>query len=84
MQDEVTKLIEADLIHEVHYSEWLANIVLVKKANGKWGMCVDCIDLNKAYLKDSYLLPNIDQLVDATSGFQLMSFINALFEYNQI
>ena len=35
MQDEVTKLIETDLIHEVYYSEWLANIVLVKKTNRK-------------------------------------------------
>ena len=35
MQDEVTKLIEADLIHEVYYPEWLMNVILVKKPNGK-------------------------------------------------
>ena len=67
MREEVTKLIEADLIHEVHYLEWLTNVVLVKKPNEKWRMCVDYIDLNKACPKDSYLLFSIDQLVDATS-----------------
>ena len=84
MQDEVTKLIEDDLIHEVHYPEWLANMVLVKKPNGKWRMCVDFTDLNKACPKDSYPLPSIDQLVDATSGFRLMSFMDAFSGYNQI
>ena len=84
MQDKVTKLIEADLICEVHYLEWLANVVLVKKANGKWRMCIDYTDLNKACSKDSYPLPSIDQLVDATSGFRLMSFMDAFSGYNQI
>ena len=60
MQDEVTKLIKADLICEVHYLEWLANMVLIKKPNGKWRMCVDFTDLNRAYPKDSYPLPSID------------------------
>ena len=47
-------------------------------------MCVDYTDLNKAYPKDSYPLPSIDQLVDATSGFQLMSFMDAFSGYNQM
>ena len=60
MQDEVTKLIEADLICKVHYPEWLTNMVLVKKPNGKWRMCINFTDLNRACPKDSYPLPNID------------------------
>ena len=52
--DEVTKLLAAAFIREVHYPKWLANVVLVKKANGKWRMCVDFMDLNKACLKDSF------------------------------
>ena len=60
MRDEVTKLIEVDLIREVHYPEWLANVVLVKKTNGKWRMCIDYTNLNKACPKDSYPLSSID------------------------
>ena len=58
--DEVNKLLAADFIHKVYYPNWLANVVLVKKANGKWRMCVDIIDLNKTCLKDSFSLPRID------------------------
>ena len=50
---EVGKLQEAGLIREVYYSEWLANVVMVKKANGKWRICIDFTDLNKACPKDS-------------------------------
>ena len=49
-----------EFVHEVYYSDWLANVVMVKKANGKWRMCVDLIDLNKACSKDSYSFPRID------------------------
>ena len=52
---EVQKLLEAGFIREEKY--WLANVVLVRKANEKWRMCVDYTDLNKACLKDCFLLP---------------------------
>ena len=57
---------------------------MVKKANGKWRMCVDFTDLNKVCPKDSYSLPRIDQLVDLTTRHQLLSFMDAFSEYNQI
>ena len=55
--EEVTKLLTVGFIREVYYPDWLANVVLVKKANGKWRMCVDFMDLNKACSKDSFPLP---------------------------
>ena len=78
------KLLEAGFIREVFYPEWLANVVMVKKNNDKWRMCVDFIDLNKACPKDSFPLPRIDQLVDSTVGHKLLSFMDALSGYNQI
>ena len=57
---------------------------MVKKANGKWRMCVDFTDLNKACPKDSYPLPRIDQLVDSMAGHQLLSFMDTFSGYNQI
>ena len=62
IKEEVQKLTIAQFIREVYYPDWLANVVMVKKANGKWRMCVDFTDLNKACPKDSYPLPRIDQL----------------------
>ena len=84
IKEEVQKLTTAQFIREVYYPDWLANVVMVKKANGKWRMCVDFTDLNKACPKDSYPLPCIDQLVDSTAGHQLLSFMDAFSGYNQI
>ena len=72
------------ILQEVHYLEWLANVVMVKKANEKWRMCVDFIDLNQACPKDSFPLPRIDQLVDSTVGHKLLTFMDAFSGYNQI
>ena len=60
VMDEVNKLLATNFIRKVHYPKWLVNVVMVKKANGKWRMCVDFTDLNQAYPKDSFPLPRID------------------------
>ena len=57
---------------------------MVKKVNGKWRMCVDFTDLNKACPKDSYPLPRVDVLVNLTARHQLLSFMDAFSGYNQI
>ena len=82
--DEVTKLLMAGFIREVYYPNWLANVILVKKANGKWRMCVDFTNLNKVCPKDSFPLPRIDQLVDSTAEHKLLTFMDAFLRYNQI
>ena len=82
--EEVNRLIEVREIKEILYPIWLSNTVVVKKKNGKWRICIDFTDLNKACLKDLFPLPKIDQLVDATSGHQRMSFLDAFQGYHQI
>ena len=84
LKDEVDKLLACNFIKESFYPSWLANLVLVKKPNSKWRTCVDFTDLNKACPKDSFPLPWIDQLVDATLGNQLVSFMDTYSRYNQI
>uniref|UniRef100_A0A2N9F878 Uncharacterized protein n=1 Tax=Fagus sylvatica TaxID=28930 RepID=A0A2N9F878_FAGSY len=81
---EVDKLLTANFIREVFYLDWLANVVMVKKANGKWQMCVDFTYLNKACPKNSFPLPRIDQLVDSIAGHKLLTFMDAFSGYNQI
>ncbi|XP_057744680.1 uncharacterized protein LOC130962489 [Arachis stenosperma] len=67
---QTASLLEAGFIREVDYSTWLSNVVLVKKHNGRWRMCVDYSDLNKACPKDCFPLPNIDALIDAAAGYR--------------
>lgn len=71
-------------IQEAHYPSWLANVIMVNKASRKWHICIDYTDLNRAYSKDSFFQPRINQLVDATSGHKLLSFMDAFSGYNQI
>lgn len=47
-------------------------------------MCLDFKDLNKACPKDSYPFPKNDYLVDATTGHEILSFMNAYSRYNQV
>ena len=84
INDEVKSLLGAGFIREVQYPEWLANVVVVKKKNGKWRVCIDFTDLNKSCPKDPFPLPHIDNLVDATARHQLMRFVDAFSGYNQI
>ena len=84
IDEEVSKLIQARAIREVNYLDWLANVVLVKKANGKWRLCIDFTDVNRDCPKDSFPLPWIDLMVDATAGHELLSFMDAFSGYNQI
>ncbi|KAL0411597.1 UNVERIFIED_CONTAM: Pro-Pol polyprotein [Sesamum latifolium] len=71
-------------IEEIQFSEWLSNVVLVAKPEEKWRMCIDFRDLNKACPKDCYPLARIDQLVDSTSGCELLSMMDASQGYHQI
>jgi hypothetical protein len=83
-RNEVKRLLSAGVIREVKYPEWLANTVMVKKANGKWRMCIDFTDLNKACPKDEFPLPRIDSLVDAAASSELMSLLDCYSGYHQI
>ena len=77
VKSEVTKFKQAGAIKEVFYPQWLANIVVIKKKTGKWRVCVDFTNLNRACPKNPFPMPRIDQLVDATVGHPRMSFLNA-------
>jgi hypothetical protein len=82
--EEVMKLLSAGFIREVFLPEWLANLVLVKKKNKKWRMCVDYTSLNKVCPKDLFPLPRIDQVVDSTAGCETLFFLDAYSGYHQI
>ena len=81
---EADKLLNTRFIEEAHYTIWLSNVVLVKKANSKWRMCVDYTDLNKFCPRDAYPLPNINRLVDDAACNKVLSFLDAYSSYNQI
>ena len=82
--EEIGKLEAIGLVRGVLHLTWLANPVVVRKANGKWRLCIDYTDINKACPKDPFPLPCIDQIVDSTAGCDLLSFLDAYSGYHQI
>ena len=84
IRQEVKRLKEAGAIKEIFFLEWLVNTVVVKKKNGKWRVCVDFTDLNRACPKDPFPMSKINQLVDATYGHPRMSFLDTFQGYHQI
>jgi hypothetical protein len=83
-RNKVKRLLSVGVIKEVTYPEWLANTVLVKRANRKWRMCIDFTDLNKASSKDEFPLLRIDSLIDAIATSELMSLLDCYSGYHQI
>ena len=82
--EEIKKLEAAGLVRGVLHPTWLANQVVIQKANMKWRLCIYFTDLNKACPKDPFPLLRIDQIVDSTSGCDLLSFLDAYSGYHQI
>jgi hypothetical protein len=68
----------------VHYPQWVANVVVVPKKDGKIRVCVDYRDLNKTSLKDNFPLPHINILVDNAAKSATYSFKDGFLGYNQI
>ena len=84
IQTEVDNLLRVGFIREVKYPEWLAIVVVIPKKGGKWRVCVDYTYLNEACIKDSFPLPRIDQIIDASAEHGMLSFLNTFFRYHQI
>jgi hypothetical protein len=84
VEAEVQRLQDAKVVREVKYPIWLANTVPVKKKNGKWRMCVDFTDLNKACKKDDFPLKRVDKIVDDAANSEMLSLLDMFSGYHQI
>ena len=83
-KEEIHKILEAGFIYPISDSEWVSPLVIVPKKNGKWRVCVDYRELNKATHKDHFPLPFIDQVLDTLSEKKFFFFLDGFSGYNQI
>ena len=84
VKEEIRKLLEAGFIYPTSESEWVSPLVIVPKKNGKWRVCVDNRELNKATQKYHFPLPFIDQVLDTLFEKKFFSFLDGFSRYNQI
>ncbi|GAA0168559.1 hypothetical protein LIER_23248 [Lithospermum erythrorhizon] len=81
IREEVDKLLGGGAIRDLLSPTWLENVVLVPQPNGTWRMGTDFTNINKAYPKDCFLLPNIDRLVDSSGGYKVVDFLDTFRGY---
>lgn len=74
VKEELQKLLNVNFIYPISYSQWVSPYVIVPKKNGKWGVCIDYKELNKATLKYHFPLPFIDQVLDTLVGKKYFPF----------
>lgn len=72
------------MFKEVKFSRWLANVVVVAKKNGKWRVCVDFTDLNKASYIDPFPLLHINSFVDSTTSHEILTFMDTSVGFQKI
>ena len=81
---ELNKLLKAKIIFPVRHSNWVSNMVPVRKKNGDIRICIDFRNLNKASQKDNFPLPTMEQILHSVAGSELMSFLDGFLGYNQV
>jgi hypothetical protein len=84
VKKEIEKMLEAGFIRPCRYAEWISSIVPVQKKDGRWRVCVDFRDLNRATLKDEYPMHIVETLINAAAGNKILSFMDGNAGYNQI
>jgi ribonuclease HI len=84
IRKELEKLLKAGIIFPVKYSEWVSNLVPVRKTTGQIRLCVDFRALNRASIKDHFPLPNMEMILQQVAGSQMMSLLDGFSGYNQI
>jgi hypothetical protein len=85
VKEEIQNLLNVRCIYPISDSKWVSLLVVVpKKLTGKWRICVDFWELNKATLNDYFPLPFIDQVLDTLSGKKYFSLLDGYSGYNQI
>ena len=84
IKQEVERLLKAGFIRTTEYVQWLLNIIPVIKKNGQIRICIDFRNLNLVTLKDEYVMPIADMLVDAVANNEILSFMDGYSGYNQI
>jgi hypothetical protein len=58
--------------------------VLVQKKDGTWRLCIDYQALNKINVRNRYLIPRINDLLDQLTGAKYFSKIDLKSGYHQV
>ena len=84
IEKEVNRLYKLGIIVPIRFSDWISNLVPIRKKTGENHLCIDFRNLNKVSLKDNYPLPKMDLIMKNIFGSQRMSMLDGFSGYNHI
>jgi hypothetical protein len=84
VKKELNKLLNAKIIFPVRHAQWVSNLVPVRKKSGEIRLCVDFRNLNRAYDKDNYHVPPMEQILQQVSSSEILSLLDGFSGYNQV
>ena len=84
MKKEIQKQFSVGFLSVVKYPKWLENVIPIPKRDGKVRVRVDFRDLNKDKPKNDFPPPYINMIVDSTTGYLMLSFMDGFFGYSKI
>jgi hypothetical protein len=84
VKKEIEKMLEVGFIRLCRYAEWIFSIVPIQKKDGRWWICVDFRDLNRATPKDEYPMPVAETLINVTADNKILSYMDCNADYNLI
>ena len=84
VKKELNKLLTARIIFLVRHTQWVANLVPVRKKNGDIRLCVDFRNLNRSSEKNNYPVPPMEKILQKVSGAKMLSLLYGFSRYNQV
>jgi hypothetical protein len=84
IEKEIKKMYDAKIIVPIRFSKWVSNLVPTRKKTGEIRLCIDFRNLNKVSLKDNYLLPKIDHILQKVVGASRISLLDGFSGYSQV
>jgi len=84
MKQELKKILYAKIIFPIRHTEWVANLVPVRKKNGDVRLCVDFRNLDRASKKDNYPVPPMEQILQKVVGSEMFYLLDGFLGYNQV
>ena len=84
IKKELNKLLASKIVFPIRHTQWVANLVPVRKKNEDIRLCVDFRNLNKSSEKDNYPVPPMEQILQKVSGSEILSLLDGFSGYNQI
>ena len=84
VKKELNKSLAAKIIFPIWHTTWVANLVPLRKKSGDIKICIYFRNLNQASLKDNYLVPAMEQILQSVSRSAMLSLLDGFSRYNQV